>query len=149
MKEAKDVTVVGKNNNPLFIGLENVVIAFLGGIQPAIRDANAPALRDKVDCTQAVCVGTYHTLSTDILIDSDVVTACALQGVKAKDIVDALLKMRFTDLEGVQHAVVTADVHKGIESPAIATLDAVYVACRHVLHSKILRNALANKPKTK
>ena len=145
----KAVKVTNRKPGPcLDIGLENVVVAFLSGIKPPMSAAST-ALRDRVEGITPVAIGRYHTLSTDMLIDSDIVSACALQGIKAKDIVDCLLRMRMEGTDGALHSVVVVDMHKGIISPAVSTLDAVYNACRYVLKRKIVRNALANKPKPK
>lgn len=142
----------------LNVKLENVVRAFLAGfLNPVKEPAKEIHLRDmqSVDPHTAVMVGTYHVLSTEIDLRSDVRSACALQGVKAQDILDALLCMRLVDDDGVNHPVVVVDKKSGMTSPAVCSLEAVYVAVQHVLHENCMRNykqlvqAQQSKSKTK
>jgi len=126
----------------LNVRLENLVRAYLSGfLRPVKEPSKEKHLRDTqgVDPHSAVMVGTYHVLSTDILISSTIRSACALQGVKAQDILDALLKMRLV-VDGEDYPVVTVDKKSGMTSPAVCSLEAVYVACQYVLDVKCQRD---------
>lgn len=98
---------------------ENVVRAFLMGTdaprvtfeQVHIHNANPPY--------HEVHIGTYHAGFQEYSIKPNVVSACAILGVRAADILKVLLAM---DYEG-QH-VVSVDYNE-IVSPAVTHLAAV------------------------
>lgn len=126
----------------LDVKLENTVRAFLAGfLNPVKSPSTELALLDmqSVDQHTQVLIGTYHVLSTDIDLRSDVRSACALQGVKAQDILDALLKMRL-EVDGNSYPVVTVDRKTAMTSPAVCSLEAVYIACKYVLQMNVLRD---------
>ena len=126
----------------LNVKLENVVRAYLAGFTRPVKEPGKERhLMDTQGISQhdQVFVGTYHVLSTDILIDSTIRSACALQGVKAQDILDTLLKMRL-EVDGESYPVVTVDKKSGMTSPAVCSLEAVYVACQYVLDVKCQRD---------
>lgn len=127
----------------LNVKLENTVRAFLAGfLNPVKEPGKEFHLRDmqSVDPHVGVMVGEYHVLSTEIDIRSDVRSACALQGVKAQDILDALLSMRLVADNGKEYPVVTVDKVTAMTSPAVCSLEAVYIACQHVIHQNCLRD---------
>lgn len=127
----------------LNVRLENLVRAYLSGfLRPVKEPGKEYHLRDmqSVDQHAPVMVGTYHVLSTDILISSTIRSACALQGVKAQDILDALLKMRIIGDDGMQYPVITVDKKSTMTSPAVCSLEALYIACQYVLDQKCLRD---------
>jgi hypothetical protein len=133
-----------KSGYSMDVGLEKVVVAFLSGFTPQSINAGSRAIlhNREIGPLYPVYVGTYHVISAEIELDSDIKSAVALQGVKAQDILNALLVMRHIDTDV---PVVVVDKHKGTTSPAVCALEAVYEACRYVLLEKILRNAIANQ----
>lgn len=126
----------------LNVRLENLVRAYIAGFARPVKEPGKERhLRDiqGVDPHAQVLVGTYHVLSTDILISSTIRSACALQGVKAQDVLDALLQMRLV-VDGEDYPVVTVDKKLFPTSPAVCSLEAVYIACQYVLDVKCQRD---------
>lgn len=150
-----------KNRAVLNVHLENTVRAFLSGFTSKITkpyQENHLIHMQSVGEHRAVYVGTYNALLTTIDLDSDVRSACALQGVKAQDILNTLLKLRSVDdLTGKQYPAITVDYNPPSGqypfSPAVTTLEAVYTACRIVLKQKVMREyaelSKSNSKKTK
>ena len=130
----------------LDVKLENTVKAFLGGFTSKVKEPSkeyALIHMQSVDPLTAVHVGTYNVLHDEITLSSSVNSACALQGVKAKDILDNLMRMRLvSEDDGKQYPAVTVDKHaKSIYSPAVTSLEAVYLAARFTIkNSIVLRN---------
>lgn len=126
----------------LNVRLENLVRAYLSGfLRPVKEPAKEKHLRDTqgVDPHTQVLIGTYHALSTDIMISSEIRSACALQGVKAQDVLDALLKMDLI-VDDVRYPVVCVDKKLFPTSPAVCSLEALYIACQYVLDEKCKRD---------
>lgn len=133
-----------KKQYALDVKLENVVKAYLGGFTSKVNEPSkeiAMLHMQSISPMTAVNVGTYNILYDTVTLRSDVVSACALQGVKATDILDALLRMRLVlEDDSEQYAAVTVDKHgKSIYSPAVTSLEAVYVAARIVIKETIVQ----------
>lgn len=137
----------------LDVKLENTVKAFLGGFTSKVKEPSkeyALIHMQSVDPLTAVNVGTYNILHDEITIRSDIRSACALQGVKAQYILDNLMRMRLvSDDDGKQYPAVTVDKHgKSIYSPAVTSLEAVYLAVRFTIkNSIVMRNEALNLSK--
>ena len=143
-----------KKSYVLNVKLEHTVRALLSGFTTGLVDPNntrALIHNANINPLAAVHVGTYHAISEEIDIASDIKSACALQGVKAQDILDALLKMRMVDtITGKKYPAVDVDKNPPSGhypySSAVTSLEAVYTACSYVLHKKTLREHKALKP---
>ena len=141
--------LVGKR--PVDLGLENLVQAFLLGIQPRITVGNYIPVEHRVDPYTDVYVGEYNYLHHEFTVDSSTKSACAIHGVKAQDILDTVLHLKLKDEDGASNpvAVVGAMRPLKVTGAVVTTLEAVYIACYHVLKEKIMRSALAAKSKPK
>lgn len=147
-----------KNLYALNVHLENTVRAFLSGFKSKVTEPwkeKHIIHMQSIGENAAVYVGSYNALLATIDLSSDVRSACALQGVKAQDILNTLLKLRSTDdLTGKKYPAITVDYNPPSGqypfSPAVTTLEAVYTACRIVLKQRVLRDyAVLSKSKSK
>jgi len=131
-----------KRTYALDVHLENTVLAFLVGCTEKVTRPNEQMHlihKQDVNPHTQVYVGEWHLLHQELKVSSGVNSACALQGVKASDIVQALLKMRL-HVDGSTTSAVVVDYNcKGVITPAVTSLEAVYVACRYVLKKKVLK----------
>ena len=128
----------------LDVRLENLVRAFVNGLGNNVKEPGKTiALRDgqEVNDLSLVMVGNYHALSTEVVLDSDIRSAVALQGVRAQLILDVLMAMRMGEDENEQPVVVVDYHSKKMYSPAVTHLGAVYFACNAVLKVKCIRDA--------
>lgn len=136
-----------KNIYALNVHLENTVRAFLSGFKSKVTkpwEEKHIIHMQSIGDHAAVYVAEYNAMLCTLSLSSDVRSACALQGVKAQDILNTLLKLRSTDdLTGKQYPAITVDYNppsgKYPFSPAVTTLEAVYTACRIVLKQKVMR----------
>jgi hypothetical protein len=126
---------------------ENTVRAFLSGftskVQAPYKEYHLIHMQG-VQPHTPVKVANYNLLTQEFSIDSDIKSAVILAGgVKAVDILEALLKMRTTDdLTGDVFPAVTIDQAPEVYpySVAVCSLEAVYIAVSYVLKIKCLKD---------
>jgi len=139
------------NTYSLNVKLENTVRAFLSGFTSKIKEPSKEyhlLHMQGIEATTPVRIGAYNCLTEEFHIDSDIKSAVILAGgIKAKDILDALLKMRVIDeLDGMEYPAVTVDLDPPTypHSQGVASLESVYMACRYVLKVKCLHDYVVN-----
>jgi hypothetical protein len=141
--------VMGKR--PVDLGMENLVQAFLLGIQPRITVGNYIPCEHRCDPYSEVYIAEYNHLHDEFSIASNIKSACAIHGVKAQTILDVLLRLQLKDEDGGSIPVVCVGAMRPLKvtGAVVTTLEAVYIACYHVLKEKVMRSALAAKSKPK